>query len=149
MKAKKSPCTSVSSVLDAVMMEENEDDLQETMLEVGRAVGRAVVNCCEPTTRGEIMKLLPQHSWTLQPSLRASLHIPGSLSPYKQSMGNPFPSTALPLCPPGGHPSFHISVFIPSHQPDHFRPTTTDTITSQICQKRLFIVETLPVTALR
>ena len=32
------------------MMEENEDDLQETMLEVGRAV----VNCCEPTTRGEI-----------------------------------------------------------------------------------------------
>ena len=50
MKAKKSPCTSVSSVLDAVMMEENEDDLQETMLEVGRAV----VNCCEPTIRGEI-----------------------------------------------------------------------------------------------
>ena len=132
MKAKKSPCTSVSSVLDAVMMEENEDDLQETMLEVGRAV----VNCCEPITRGEnIMKLLPQHSWTLQHSLRASLHIPGSLSPYEQSMGNPFPSTAPPICPPGGHPCFHISIFILSRQPDHFRPTTTDTITSRICQK--------------
>ena len=32
MKAKKSPCTSVSLVPDAVMIEENGDGLQETML---------------------------------------------------------------------------------------------------------------------